>query len=182
MNHLLTTLMAICLTACGSAGGGGAQLAQDPAFVGGTTGGTGGGATTQDVTLHQKSFTEAPVTGWSTKTYTSNGYCAEVNGKTFCWDDGVKTLQWTSGGFTFGPLTYSYFGVMSNPVNGSPLSCHGGCSGDYVFTPTIPDVGLNNVIGTAVSDLIANGAQSTITCNIIGNDLDCGTFTLAGAM
>lgn len=182
MNQVYLILATCLISACGSGGGSGAQ-SQDPNSAPNVIGGgSGGGATTQNVTMFQKSFTEAPVSGWPLKTYTSNGYCAQVNTKTYCWDDGVKTMQWTSSSVTYGPFTYSYFGVMPNPVNGSPMSCHGGCSGDYVFTPVIPDIGLTNVVGTAIGDMLAHGAQSTVSCNIVGHDLNCGTFTLVGAI
>lgn len=180
MTTIIMILLTGLLSGCGSGGGSpAAQLNSDPASSPAFNGGTG--ATAQNVTLFQKSFTEAPVSGWPLKTYTSKGYCAQVNAKTYCWDDGVKMMQWTSSSVTYGPFTYSYFGVMPNPVNGSPMSCHGGCSGDYVFTPVIPDIGLTNVVGTAIGDMLAHGAQSTVSCNIVGHDLDCGTFTLVGA-
>lgn len=136
---------------------------------------------TQDVTYYSKSLTEAPVAGWPTHTYTATGNCAQVNSKTYCWDDGVKTLPtWSFNSNFFGGGTYSYFSVMVNPIGGGPLNCHGGCGTDFVSSATVVDQSLNGVIGVTVTDVLTHGGPSTVTCNVIGNDLDCGSFALVG--
>lgn len=187
MKNLILILSTILLTACGAGGGGSETASVDPGVDPGivnpppqNNNPPPQGPQTQQVTYYTKSVTEAPIGGWPTKTYTVNGYCTQVNSKTFCWDDGVKTLQWTSGGVPFGPYTYTYFGVQVNPINGNPLSCHGGCADDYVANPTVVTPILNGVIGATVTDVLTHGSANTMTCTVNAPDLVCGGITLAG--
>lgn len=136
---------------------------------------------TYDLTYYAKSFTEAPVNGWINKQYTATGYCAQVSSKTYCWDDGVKTLDWTSQNVHYGPLKYTYFSIMTNVTGSGPLSCHGGCANDYFITPTLITQQLNTMIGATISDVLNHGDQGQVTCTINGSDLVCGSVTLSGA-
>lgn len=126
------------------------------------------------VTYYTLSKTVAPMGSWPTKTYTAMGACAEINSKVFCWDDGVKTLTWVSGGTTYGPYYYTYFGLKQNGAGFS--ICSGGCATDFMEEPTLINVSLDANIGTQVDQIFMNGAMNQANCTQTDNVIDCGEY------
>lgn len=137
------------------------------------------GPNTVSVTYYRLSRTEAPVNGWPNKTYTATGYCAEIQGATFCWSDGLKTLQWVSNNFQYGPLTYNYFGLSTS--NGNPQTCHGGCADDYMDSPVLVTNQLLNVLSAQdVQNVFDHGTPGSLNCEVNNGNLDCGSVIFAG--
>lgn len=180
MTILSLAWIAYACSGCnGSAGGSSTQAAPvgdvapivDPAPGDGNRSAPTGPVT---VTYYALSRTEAPINGWPSKTYTATGYCAEIEGMTFCWSDGLKTLQWTSNNFQYGPHRYNYFGLSTS--NGNPQTCHGGCTDDYLQAPALVTNQLLNVLDAQmVQDVFDHGTEQTMTCNVVDDTLDCGS-------
>lgn len=126
------------------------------------------------LTLHTKAFSEAPVNGWPAKTYTSKGICTEYDSKTYCWDDGVKVLQFTSNHFTYGPFNYSFWG-FDNQFS----SCHGGCQSDLFSKPVLVTSHVESVLTSQkIDDVVSTGSLSTVTCSLKDAVLDCVDFKI----
>jgi hypothetical protein len=120
------------------------------------------------VTYYAKSHTVTPNGGQPTKHYTATGYCAVVNAKTFCWDDGIHTIDYPG----FPPVTgyYTYWG----------LACNGTCTTDVASSPVQTDLTFTNQIMTGVSiSGVLGGAPTTVACSDDGaGTLDCGSFII----
>lgn len=180
------------IVAAPSDGSGGTSDPTDPS--GGGSGQSGNGSdpeqnqTSVSLTYYSLSVTEAPVSGWSLKTVTMTGSCATYQTKTYCWDDGMKTLaSWTFGGQTMGPFNYTYWGLMTNASASDGYSlCFGGCSADYLTTGRDVSqnaVGTNiqsesNDTGNTVNEVFSQGVQSTATCTEANGVLNCGSFSI----
>lgn len=138
------------------------------------------GATPVTVTYYSKTKTSAPISSWSTKTFTATGSCVNYNSYIFCWDDGIKTLQWTSNGHTYGPYTYTYWGIK-----GTLGSCYGGCTGDLMTQPRVLSNSLiaqlnisANDTGNTVNGVFTTGTPKTVNCSLLNGVLNCVDFVL----
>lgn len=131
------------------------------------------------ITVYAKTASEAPVNGWATKTYTATAYCAQYSGSTYCWDDGVKTLQWTNNNFTYGPYKYTYFNLSKN-ATGWTIS-HGGLQADLMAIPTLIDntlvVNMTYALST-VNAVLSTGSATTYDCVDTDGIVDCGNFVI----
>ena len=128
----------------------------------------------QTLTVYALSKTEAPVNGWITKKYTATGYCMVYQTKTYCWDDGIKIIDFTSNGFRYGPFKYTFWGL------GNTGPCYGGCVSDRLLEPTeMTREILDNTTGQTGVDLVfSTGTARTIDCEETRTRLNCGTFGL----
>lgn len=141
------------------------------------------GVSTFSLTYYRAAKTVAPITGWSTKTYTAVGSCVVYNANTYCWDDGVKTLTWNSNNLQYGPYTYSYFGLGIDSMNRLDI-CNGGCPvNDAMIAPRI----VSGSIGTQFKDdstvktgfnAVMAGTGVPVTCFEDSRTLNCGDFTV----
>lgn len=135
------------------------------------------------VTLSYKKLikTVAPQTGWVTKTYTATGSCGVYRGNTFCWDDGVKVLQWTvntNGGYTYGPFGYTYF-KHGIDAYGHIDYCEGSCESDYFVSPVLVDRYIESqFLGNTAAEVLAAGVGAQLNCTLTGDHLDCGQFAV----
>jgi hypothetical protein len=132
------------------------------------------------LTYYSKTMTEAPVSGWIYKTYTATGSCVIYLSKTYCWDDGMKTIDFTANQFHYGPYTYTYWG-MGLKSTGSPWGpCYGGCEADLLAQPTIMTnpilIALPNPSG--VTEMFFQGTSTQVTCTESNGLLNCGDFTI----
>lgn len=137
------------------------------------------GPVVENVTLttYSLSLTESPVNGWVTKTYTAVGTCTQYEAKTYCWDDGTQTIDFTSNNFRYGPYTYSFFRLTQ--VNGSPANCYGGCGIDILTQPTLIEGNVEATINVAtVTNVLAHGTPEVANCTKTDNTIDCGDFIL----
>lgn len=169
----MIVLMAVMMVGCGKGGAGdssskaadgaptGPNLVETPSAI--------------SLTYYGLSFTEAPIAGWVLKTYTATGYCAQYLGKTYCWDDGIKTLQWVDlSGNHYGPYTYSFWGAMAGPS-----SCHGACSADLMSTPQYVNSTLQTFLTTTkINNVLTGGTPTTLTCMATSTQVDCGSFII----
>lgn len=132
---------------------------------------------TPSLTYYKLSKTVAPVNGWITKKYTATGSCVVYLTKTYCWDDGVKTLQWTSNNVTYGPFTYTYFGMQGTAASWGP--CNGNCGSDLMPAPRVISATLENNIGAAViNNVFTNGAAVNVNCTETSGQLNCVDFVI----
>lgn len=131
------------------------------------------------VTVYAKTGGEAPINGWPTKTYTATGYCAVYTGLTYCWDDGVKTLQWQNNSTFYGPFTYTYWNMSQNSVGYS--SAHGGLVQDLMATPRVigQGIGVNLVSAlSTVNAVLSTGTATSYNCVDTAGNVDCGNFVI----
>lgn len=126
------------------------------------------------LTVFSASVTSAPIAGWVSKTYTATGHCTQYSGKTYCWDDGMKTLAWQFNNFLYGPFTYSYFEV--NRQNGLLTSSYGGMSEDVLVNPTIVNA---RVLALMAVPPVLTGTSESVDCTIETNgNLTCTGFDI----
>ena len=195
----LILILAACMTAgCSGGGGGGGsaaataspQLIADPAVTPtpiptpaptpAPTPDPSQGSTVT-ITTYALATTKAPVSGWSTKTYTATGTCMTYLAKTYCWDDGVKTLAWVDiANHNYGPYTYTYWGLQNNPAQaGSYETCSGGCVSDYMSNPQYVDSNLGtNLTAAAINNVFSHGISSQVNCTESAGVLTCGSLVI----
>lgn len=125
-----------------------------------------------------KTKSEAPITGWSTKTYTAQGSCLVYQSKTYCWDDGLKVLQWTSGGHTYGPYGYTYFGVGTIANGSQTFQGQGALVSDLAVSPRVITASMESNMLVSSSTVLTTGAPTSVTCTDDGSTLNCGTFSI----
>lgn len=171
---ILSVIAALILSSCGSGGGGGATQARDLVPAQPEQPIVPPQNPNVSVTVFKLQKTEAPVNGWVTKTYTASGSCFIYSGKTYCFDDGVKTLQWTQNNVTYGPYTYTYWSR-----NASLGHCHGGCDSDYFTTPKEMTNNVVTAVGNQNINAVFNqGQSSALSCEDNGQTLNCGQFLI----
>jgi hypothetical protein len=133
--------------------------------------------TVVNLTYYSLAKTVAPVSGWPTKQYTAVGSCATFESKTYCWDDGLKSLSWSSGGNNYGPYTYAYWSTMDTGTH--PLNCSGACSNSYFTAAKFIDVVLEPMLTTlAINQVLSTGTPTTVSCLKDNGQLDCGGLTV----
>lgn len=128
---------------------------------------------TIQLTYYALTMTEAPVNGWPTRTYTATGSCVVYLTKTYCWDDGIKTLHWVYNNSEYGPYRYTYWRRTAS--NGS---CHGGCTTDLFLTPRFISVTLNNTLSANISAVFSSGVAKTVSCVESSTTVSCGDFVI----
>ena len=132
---------------------------------------------TPSLTYYKLSKTVAPINGWITKTYTATGSCVVYLTKTYCWDDGMKTLQWSANNHTYGPYTYTYFGMQGNATTWGP--CNGACTSDLMPAPRVISAALQNNIGAGViNNVFTNGQAINVNCTEQSGQLNCIDFVI----
>lgn len=184
MKNLFIALLALSMVACKGGSGGAASTdnaklpnVEDPSNPADPVDPVDPGSEQVTITTYSLAFTEAPVNGWPTKTYTAIGTCAQYEAKTYCWDDGLQVIDFTSGGFRYGPYNYSFFRLMES--NGSPANCHGACTNDLLEIPTLIEGDVEAAISIArVTNVLANGTPEQATCTKTDDLLDCGDFSI----
>lgn len=137
------------------------------------------GATIIPLTYYTLSATRAPVNGWSTRTYTATGHCVVYLTKTYCWDDGKKTLTWTSNNFTYGPYYYSYWN-MSQPNVGTWGLTDGTLQTDLMPVPRLVTPTFITRLGGAapINTMLSSGVPTQVSCTETNGILDCVDFTI----
>jgi hypothetical protein len=178
-------VLAIYFTACGGGGGGGGESSSAPTLKSPVTvvnPGAPVSGTTVSVTYRKLTKTTAPVSGWITKTITMTGACLDYQTRTYCWDDGLKTLTWVNNGTTYGPYRYNYWGLMvANPYG----LCFGGCTSSLMTAPTFISAQLGNNIlnssndtGNTINQVLNTGTPVAQTCTDDNGTLTCPDFTI----
>lgn len=137
----------------------------------------GGGSTNIPLTYYTLSRTSAPQAGWATKTYTATGHCVVYVTKTYCWDDGVKTLAWVDfSGTHYGPFCYTYWNMSQDAVGWS--KANGGLAQDLMPTPRLISSALSTNIGAANITAMFAGAATQVQCTESATAVNCGSFTI----
>lgn len=174
---LLLSLMS--LTACNEGGGSGEQSAAPKTATPAPTLTPVPSEPTDEtvmVTYYSLSRTEAPVAGWTQKTYTATGYCTEIQEKTFCWSDGLKILQWVDNNVQYGPLKYNFWGLSTS--NNKPQTCDGGCADDYMQSPKLITAQLLQLIPAEdIQYMFDHGTQNQMSCTVSQTTATCGSLT-----
>ncbi len=130
------------------------------------------------VEYYKRTETRAPQTGWVAKTYTSTGYCLVYQEKTYCWDDGMKTLAWTSNGNNYGPFTYSYFN-LDDPTNGDWGKTSGSMTADLMTQPLGISALVSARIGPSMIDQVfTSGILIQVVCTENDGHLICPDFVV----
>ena len=141
---------------------------------------------TPALTYYRLSKTVAPINGWTTKTYTATASCVEYLTKTYCWDDGIKTLQWSSNNNHYGPYYYTYFGLLTKP-NGTPGVCNGACTSDYMPAPRFISQAVESNIGVTgggmtgaqvINAVFTQGTAVPVSCTETDGVLNCIDFAI----
>lgn len=117
------------------------------------------------VTYYSKSITEVI---WGARSYTATGFCTVINSKTYCWDDGVKTV--------LAPVLPQYFTFWGRTTSSGGV-CHGGCSTSDVMLEPIemtPSITLN-LTQVKINSVLA-GTPIDATCSESSGILDCVDF------
>lgn len=135
---------------------------------------------TFSVTYYKLSATVAPLGSYPTQTYTGTGYCVVYKSSTYCWDDGVKTLQFTVSGTVHGPYTYTYWSLGPTSIGNGWGQCSGGCTGDIMTSPLYMSTDVNNNLPSSVSatKVLTTGTAVVNTCTEDNQVLNCSDFTV----
>lgn len=155
----------------------------DGGASGGDSSSSGGGQTqssTVSITYHSLTKTFAPVNGFSFKTIQMTGSCVIFSAKTYCWDDGLKTIQFSSGGNNYGPYKYSYWGLGANHG-----PCWGGCTSDSMTEGSYVDGSLQANLnssqantGNSVNEVFNLGTTTQVDCDETSDKLTCGSLVI----
>lgn len=126
------------------------------------------------VTYHQRTATRVPSpTLYPSRSYTATGFCAIYLARTYCWDDGTKTVITGFTGY------YSYWGLFFNGHGG--LSLGNTYSDDVMAAPRVVAgavaSNINSVsLGTVAS--VLTGTSTTLECTDNAGVVDCGDFVI----
>lgn len=120
--------------------------------------------------------TVAPISGWPTKALTYTGSCMIYLSKTYCWDDGVKTIpSWRSNNYTYEAESFDFWGVAGTDSTWGP--CSGGCLGNLMVQPReIASSLALNISAEQVKEVFNLGTSNEVSCVESDAGLDCGTF------
>lgn len=109
--------------------------------------------------------------------YTVVGSCVNYLTKVYCWDDGVKTIDFTVNNFRYGPYTYTYWGLMLQ--NGHLALCNGGCGVDAATSPIVMSASvIADVTQNAVNTVFNTGTSHQVSCTLSGQLLNCIDFEI----
>lgn len=182
MKNFKLGIMALTLSACQQAVEAPATLRADTAGPAAEAPADSGSDQSQPTTVQLTYFrrvkSDAPISGWITHTYTAVGSCVVYLTKTYCWDDGLQTLQsWSANSNHYGPFAYTYFGLGGTPSAYGP--CAGGCSSDLLSSPRHIGVTLAaNIPAQEITDIFNLGTPVAVTCTETDDALSCGDFTI----
>ena len=134
------------------------------------------------VTLSVYSVTKtmAPQSNYSFIKVTFTGSCAIYLTKTYCWDDGIKTVMYFGS-----PFYYSFWGVGAANGVANSTTCWGSCVNDTMAQPT--EVTADQAVlmqvfeyetGVTVSNVFSTGVQSQVDCQETGSTLTCGSLVV----
>jgi hypothetical protein len=163
----LNFFLVLSLTACaGKSGGSAAVQAQLPAPVGAPVGAAPVvtppqpvAPTTVQLTLYADTVSTMLSERGVSYPFTMTGYCTVYESNTYCWDDGLK---------------------IPNPADQSEALDFWGEVMVNSETPTLWTPALDGA-GTfqhTAQNVFDNGVASQVTCSILEQTLDCGTFTI----
>lgn len=131
------------------------------------------------LTVYQKSFTEAPLSGYVAKKYTATAYCTDVASSTYCWDNGIQTIAaFNDNNVMVGPFTYSYWQLYTE-LGSLTVYCHGGCPNDAASSPMI--VSHNFVLWETqakINAVFASGISNVVSCTKLNGVITCPTFVI----
>ncbi len=184
MKTILILISALMFTACSGGGGGSNSASEAPRIVQPGSGDQGNGNPVTDppeavsITYYKRSRTDAPINGWINKTYTAVGSCLQYELKTYCWDDGIQTIDFTANQFHYGPYTYNYWNLQRAP-NGNYQSCSGGCLNSYMQSPTmITQTLLQAIPQQNITQILSTGTAVQVVCTKQNQVLSCGSFSV----
>ncbi len=143
------------------------------------------------LTYYKLTKSIAPVNGWIYKTVSLTASCVVYQTITYCWDDGIKTLGWKYNGYTYGPFTYTYFGLAQRS-NGGFSMCFGACSSDFMPAPRNITQSVKSNIGLAatnntgvsttgdavINEVFSSGQPINVSCVEQDNQLNCNDFVI----
>jgi hypothetical protein len=115
------------------------------------------------ITYYSKTVTRQPNPN---KFYTATGYCLTYNSKTYCWDDGVHSIVYSSsstGHYTYWMLSDEHLTTNPAPITSPALV-------NQTFT--------NHILssGGSVAEVFS-GTPTTVSCTDDGAGvLNCGAF------
>jgi hypothetical protein len=197
MKLILLALISLSMTACNDGGGASAVPAAAapnviapvtpvPSVIDPTpTPSPTPSAQSASVTVYSITQTKAPLQPYPSKTITVTGSCLVYLTKTYCFDDGLKTI---SAGPGFNPANwttygYTFWGVGQAGGMANSQTCWGGCVTDSMSQPTEVTVDQSNLMqtqeietGVTMSDVFSSGTAAQVNCTDDGTTLDCGTF------
>lgn len=125
------------------------------------------------LTYYKLSRTEAPIGGWSAKTYTATGSCVTYLTKDYCWDDGVKNVVIPG----VGTFTYNYWEFQGDNSSWGP--CHGACTNSLMASPRYISPTLRtNITAAKINAVFSTGASKNVTCTESSGLLNCVDFVI----
>jgi hypothetical protein len=116
-----------------------------------------------------------------TQHYNAYGMCVTYNTKRYCWDDGIITVPAFVGGdgVTYGPYTFTYFGIDKNPSASGYRNCNSFCANDPFSVPQVETVQVDSMIPVSTLNLIQlNGMPNRNICYEANGYLVCTDFTI----
>lgn len=128
------------------------------------------------VTFFTLTKTVAPINGWPYKTVTYSGSCLIYLNKTYCWDDGTKTIAaWSYNNNLYQAESFNFWGLTVSNSSWGP--CSGGCGASYMAQPKVIASSLAiNISPDAIKDVFNLGASNQASCSENDGVLDCGDF------
>lgn len=148
---------------------------------------------TFSLTYYTASVTRTPQpANYSWINYTSIGYCAVYNSKTYCWDDGIHVVNFPIvAGHTFLTWYQSYWNICAAYIAGSTFEYCGGDEGrednngvelvttdDLMVTPILMDQAITINVPAGALNAVLHGTPNTVSCSETDGIVDCGTFQI----
>lgn len=141
------------------------------------------GPTTFQLTYKSMTVSRAPVNGFSNKTYVSTGSCVSYQSQTYCWDDGLKDLNFTYMHVAVGG-NYSYFNF--GPYSGGFDVAPGQLTTDTMTAPTLITANITSKFNAHLSSepsqspdyVNTHGTSHSVTCYESNGILECGDFSI----
>lgn len=134
-------------------------------------------STPVSLTVYQRTVTNF-ISG-SRQTYTVTGYCTEIKTSTYCWDDGMKSIELKDGNYDLGLVTYTYWGASQTSAIHTEVSysCNGGCYNDVMSSPTLIGYDFLMQKGQSyVDQVFDSGISNIVSCTELSGVITCPTF------
>ena len=123
------------------------------------------------------SRTQQPFTQWVNKTVTMTGYCTDYEGRVFCWDDGIHTIDFVNNHFRWYARN-TFWAVDDDGTCLNQCAIDGMQSPVEIETNRFPLTVIDQYSVKKVEDVFTEGQMSQMACEKLNDTITCGSIII----